>query len=88
MSNLRTQFGLLYSNLVAVKVKAYNLKGWQPLYSNANSAGATVETEPVQMTSPVKGTNTNFNVLHFTWSSLTGTANLGGSTTSISSYHI
>jgi hypothetical protein len=88
MNNLRTQFGLLYSNLVVVKVRAYNLKGWQTLYSTANTVGATIETEPTQMTSPVKGSNTNYNVLHFSWTNLTTTANIGGSTASISSYHI
>lgn len=88
MSILRTQFDLLYGNLIVVKVRAYNLKGWQTLYSTVNTVGAVIETEPAQMTAPAKGSNTNHNMLHFTWTALSGTANLGGSTATISSYHI
>lgn len=40
------------------------------------------------MSAPAKGSNTNYNILHFTWTAITGSNNIGGSTASISSYHI
>ena len=40
-----------FRKLIAVKARAYNAYGWQPLYSPTNTSGVTVRRVPNQMAS-------------------------------------
>lgn len=63
-------YNLDVQDLVVARVSAYNERGWGAA-SDANAAGALIETEPTQMASPVRGSNTGVDQLEITWSLLT-----------------
>jgi hypothetical protein len=84
MSTLRTTFGLSYGSLVEARVLAINAYG-SGSYSEANTEGATILTEPSQMSSPTLGALSSISTLQVLWSSLSG-ANTGGSP--VDSYHL
>ena len=84
MSTLRTTFGLSYGSLVEARVLAINAYG-SGSYSEANTEGATILTEPSQMSSPTLGALSSISTLQVFWSSLSG-ANTGGSP--VDSYHL
>lgn len=77
MQTLRTMFGLTQGTLVIVKVRASNSIGYGD-YSETNTFGAVIATEPLQMRAPYLGTNINLNQLEIFWYPLTGN-NTGGS---------
>lgn len=58
--------------------------GWSDL-SLANTAGELVQTKPVQMSAPTRGSGTNTNTIVVNWVALTGD-NTGGA--SIASYNL
>jgi hypothetical protein len=51
-------FLLTYGQLVIATVRAKNLNGWSS-DSPVNIVGATIQTEPSQMSAPVKNSLTN-----------------------------
>ena len=83
MQTLRdAPYSLAYGDLVEVRVRAYNALG-EGYYSQVNTAGATIETEPGQMTAPTRGSSTDTSQIEVSWSASTDT---GGS--AITSYHL
>lgn len=83
MSTLRASpFSLTLGTILNVKVRARNVIGYGD-YSNPNTIGAVIQTEPGQMASPTKGYDTNHLQLHVIWAE---SAKTGGSP--ITSYHL
>lgn len=71
--------------LIKVKARAHNGNGWG-VYSELNTAGATIETVPTQMAAPVfelSGSDSTQTTM--SWSALTGTA-AGGLHLAVTSY--
>lgn len=60
MTTLRTTYGLTLGTLVVAKVSATNSLG-DGDYSEPNTSGATIQTEPEAMAAPYLGTNININ---------------------------
>jgi len=60
MTTLRNDFGLTQGTLIVVRVKAANVIGYGD-YSEINTAGAVIETEPHKMLQPYIGTDINLN---------------------------
>jgi hypothetical protein len=46
MNYLRSEYSYGFRDLVQAKVRALNFYGWSRAYSQPNSFGATVRTEP------------------------------------------
>jgi hypothetical protein len=85
MSTIRTATSLPVDRVIQVRVRAHNSDGWGQ-YSEINTAGATIETLPLQMSAPSFDSTTSSNTqIKVTWSLLTGTAT-GGSSVSITNY--
>lgn len=83
MQTLRdADYSLEYGDLVVVRVRAYNALG-EGEYSQVNTVGATIETEPGQMSQVERGSTTDTSQIEVTWSPSTDT---GGS--AITSYHL
>jgi hypothetical protein len=82
MATVRTITGLAVDRVIQVRVQAHNADGWGE-WSEINTAGATIETPPLQMDpisfDPSASTNT---AIKLTWTALTGTAT-GGSSVAI-----
>ena len=74
---------------IVARGNSRNLKGFNVSTSDAIDSQFTtvIEVEPNAPSAPVRGSNTDFNVLHVTWAAITdfSTAS-GGSTAWISSY--
>lgn len=62
-------YSLVKLDLIKAKVRARNVRGWSEL-SLANTAGATVKTEPEQMGVPVNGPLTDEYRIDVSWSAL------------------
>jgi hypothetical protein len=75
ISDLRDSFGLQYGDLVVARVRASNSLG-DGQYSQPNTVGATIETEPAQMAAPTE-TSTSLTEIALAWVALTG-ADTGG----------
>lgn len=75
ISDLRDSFGLQYGDLVVARVRASNSLG-DGQYSQPNTVGATIETEPGQMAAPTE-TSTSLTEIALAWVALTG-ADTGG----------
>ena len=75
-------YNLAYADLVVVRARAYNSIGTGD-YSQVNTDGATVETEPGTMTDPYRGSSTDTTQIEINWDALT---DIGGS--AITSYHL
>lgn len=59
MTALRASpYSLTYNLVVKAIAQAQNANGWSTA-STANTAGALIQTEPTQMTAPVKGASTS-----------------------------
>lgn len=78
-------FNLEYNDLVEVRISAYNQFGWSA-ESDTNTVGATILTEPQQMSIPRRGSSTTISQVQVEWDSLTTDAEKGGSP--ILSYHL
>ena len=63
-------YNLQRGDLIVVKVRAHNLNDWGD-YSNPNSFGASVRTQPAQMIKPVRGSQTSEDEVHVVWSAQT-----------------
>ena len=73
---------LVYGEEVVAHVLAYNSVGWSTA-SNDSTGGATIQTEPTQMSAPTITGHTSRTV-SVSWTALTTEAQIGGS--SITSY--
>ena len=83
LTTLRGAFGLAYGDLVVARARATNSLG-DGQYSQPNSAGATIQTEPEQMAAPTRGDTTRTSIgVH--WVALSGDST-GGAT--IDSYEL
>jgi len=73
--------------LIRVKVRAFNAKG-SGLFSEVNTAGATVETEPTNLSVVSIDVPSTYNtVTKVVWTALTGSAR-GGSGVAITNYEV
>jgi len=70
---------LVYPNIVVAKVRSKNGVGWSD-FSNQNSVGGFIITEPNQMASPQRGPRTDKYNIDVVWTPLFG-ADLCGSQT-------
>lgn len=66
-------------------MSAYNSIGWNTA-SSPNTAGATIQTEPVQMSSPTRGSSTSQTQIEVSWTALSSASDTRGS--SITTYHL
>jgi hypothetical protein len=62
---------LEYANLVQAKVKSRNVNGWSE-FSDVNTDGGTIQTEPAVMAAPERGVQTDTTKLHIVWTALEG----------------
>jgi hypothetical protein len=87
MSSIIEETGLVRDDLIRVKVRAYNSKGWGP-YSEINIEGASIETEPDQMSIPdFDLTTSTQDQITLSWSELTGSKR-GGANVEITLYEV
>jgi len=77
----------VYADTVVAKVRASNAVGWGS-YSDPNSVGALVQTEPVTATTPTptRGSRTDDTRVEVAWTAITLAAETGGSP--ITSYNL
>jgi hypothetical protein len=66
---MATPYDLVFRDLVEVTVQAYNVVGWSPI-SVVNTAGSKIQTVPVKMNTPTRGTNTLETQIHSEWIAL------------------
>jgi len=78
MSELRNKFKLELGQLVKYRVRAINLAGTGP-WSDSNTVGATIRTEPDTMPKLTRGQNTSETQIHVTWEKLTTDKQTGDS---------
>jgi hypothetical protein len=64
-------YNLDYPDLVVAKVKSRNINGWSD-FSDTNTVGAQIKTEPATMTIPRRGALTSQFQIHIEWDALTG----------------
>jgi hypothetical protein len=92
MAKLREDpFLLIKGDKIVVRINAKNIKGYNESASQVSNSDFTVvvEVEPNAPGTPTRGSNTDYNVLHTSWSGLTNlNVNAGGVTSSITSYEI
>lgn len=72
------------NEIVKAQVRSYNYNGWSS-YSDINSIGGQIQTEPAQVTQPERGDQTSYNQVHIIWTGLVGDET-GGSP--ITSYYL
>ena len=87
MTTLRTLTARPRDSLIRVKVRAYNAKG-VGLYSEVNTAGATIETEPTNLSVvSIDVPSTSNTATKVVWTALTGSAR-GGWDVAITQYEV
>ena len=87
MSTIRSLTLLPRDSLIRVKVRAYNAKGTGQ-YSEVNTAGATVETEPTNLSVvTIDVPSTSNTATQVTWTALTGSSR-GGVDVLITHYEV
>jgi hypothetical protein len=87
MSLIRTLTLLPRDSLIRVKVRAYNAKGTGQ-YSEINTAGATVETEPTNLSVvTINAAATSNTGTEVDWTALTGSST-GGQNVLITNYEV
>jgi hypothetical protein len=87
MSTIRTLTARPRDSLIRVKVRAFNAKG-SGLFSEVNTAGATVETEPTNLSVVSIDVPSTYNtVTKVVWTALTGSAR-GGKDVAITQYEV
>lgn len=69
MSELRNKFKLHLEDLIKYRLRAINLAGPSP-WSEENTEGATIRTEPGTMVKLTRGENTSEQQIHVTWNKL------------------
>jgi len=67
-------YNLVRLDLIQAEVRAHNVRGWS-LYSDFNTIGTTVGTEPDQMTLPTNGVLSDEYMIDVLWDPLTYPAN-------------
>lgn len=77
-------WGLQFNDLVVVQVSACNINGCGA-YSEANSVGVRMQTEPVPITTLYEGNRTNEMYIEIKWAALSGNDIRGAD---ILSYHL
>lgn len=90
MTTLRTLTSLPRDSLIRVKVRAYNAKagGSYGQYSEVNTAGATIETEPTNLSVvSIDVSATTNTATRVTWTALTGSSR-GGLDVAILDYEV
>jgi len=86
MSTLRgSPFSLPFRATVAVKVRAKNAIGWG-IYSSESTTAAQIQTEPVQMAAPVRGSGSSASQIQVDWTALVLGTDIGDS--AITSYNL
>jgi len=87
MSTLRTLTARPRDSLIRVKVRAFNAKG-SGEFSELNTAGATIETEPTNLSvASIDVPSTSNTATRVTWTALTGSAR-GGWDVAITGYEV
>lgn len=87
MSTVRTLTALPRDSLIRVKVRAFNAKG-SGLFSEVNTEGATVETEPTNLSVVTIDVPSTYNDrTKVVWTALTGSAR-GGKDVAITQYEV
>jgi hypothetical protein len=87
MGTIRTLTARPRDSLIRVKVRAFNAKG-SGLFSEVNTAGATIETEPTNLSVVSIDVPSTFNVrTQVVWTALTGSAR-GGKDVAITQYEV
>ncbi len=88
MSTIRTITGQTVDQLIRVRVRAHNSRGWGS-YSEINTSGATIETEPLVMSGLGHDLTAMTNTaVKLTWTAPTLGSATGGSSNPITSYNI
>jgi hypothetical protein len=86
MATLRAApYNLVYGNSILARVQSHNERGWSG-YSADSTTFATIQTEPVAMTAPARGSTTSETQIEVTWTALTTLSDRGGAT--ILSYNL
>jgi hypothetical protein len=87
MGTIRTLTARPRDSLIRVKVRAFNAKG-SGLFSEVNTAGATIETEPTNLSVVTIDVPSTYNdVTKVVWTALTGSAR-GGIGVAITNYEV
>ena len=87
MGTIRTLTARPRDSLIRVKVRAFNAKG-SGLFSEVNTAGATIETEPTNLSVVTIDVPSTYNDrTKVVWTALTGSAR-GGSNVAITQYEV
>jgi hypothetical protein len=87
MGTIRTLTARPRDSLIRVKVRAFNAKG-SGLFSEVNTAGATIETEPTNLSVVTIDVPSTFNDrTQVVWTALTGSAR-GGKDVAITQYEV
>jgi hypothetical protein len=74
MTSIISLTGLAVDELIRAKVRAHNTNGWGA-YSELNTAGATIETLPNQLSAPVADISASSNTeIALSWTGVSGTA--------------
>jgi hypothetical protein len=63
---LQEPFSYLFDDLVVARVRAYNGRGWSN-YSEANTVGVRIQTEPRFMSTPVRDNSTTPTMIVVNW---------------------
>ncbi len=85
MSTLTTTYGLLFGEIVVVRITATNVNG-DSVPSIPNVSGASIKQKPVIMSQPERGALTSQTQISVTWTALTSNADIGNS--AILSYNL
>ncbi len=84
-------YSLLKGDLIRVRAKASNLKGFNDSYSDSGTSDFTlvVENEPTAPLIPTQGADTRYNVLHVMWTQIADySVASGGVKSAILSYEL
>lgn len=71
-------YSLSYGTLIQARVRAHNSYGWAALYSDPNTAGATIAAVPSQMSAPTIASYSNLQIT-VQWSAVTSAPANGNS---------
>lgn len=88
MSTIRTITGQNVNELIRVRVRARNSRGWG-VYSQINSSGATIETVPLVMSGLSHDITAMTNTaVKLTWTAPSSGTATGGSSNPVTDYKI
>lgn len=83
---LISQYGFNIGEKVKARARAYNVNGWGT-FSQLNTDGASVQSIPQKMNTPIEGSSTTVDQIQLHWSALTTLVETGN-TFSITSYNL